>query len=491
MSTATWTGFRSVAVAQDLFGPFDRDDFRADLATLSGSVQEGWKRWAEECMVLARLAAQVPRSPMDTRGPTAWTSFLREVAVARRCSDQGAAGEVTVAVALVAAHPRTLELLRAGALPQYNARVLVEECLGLEPAAVVAVEAEVADRACRLTPSRIRDAVRRVELRFDADAAAARAATATRGRSVRLVPQPDAQAELVLSGPALALAQVYARLTQEARAQRAAGDDRGLDALRFDLAADLLLAEGGRVEDVPASGVVPGAPEMTSDRRCSRPIRANIQVPVTTALGLSNEPGWLDGYGWISAPQCREWLTLAELRQVCVSAAGQVVDAADRLVRPVPTPAGVRDALLAMVERPGEITPKTYLAEDRHDPSDRLREFVDLRDVVCDGPTGRRVRAEHCDHDHEQPWPDGPTAAWNLTARSRRTHVLKHRGWSPFRTADSTLWFSPAGQIVEVPHAQSPPPALDQDAELPDPDELHAVDAELTRVLGWDDRPPF
>ncbi|MCA1721741.1 MAG: hypothetical protein LC779_11795 [Actinobacteria bacterium] len=257
----------------------------------------------------------------------------------------------------------------------------------------------------------------------------------------------------------------------QARAARAAGDPRGVDALRFDLATDL-----------PA--------ECSGDRRRQRPVQVLVHLPVTTALGLDNEPGWLAGYGWVSAPQCRQWVTQAELRQVCVNG-GAVVDTADRVVRPDPDPAAVRDALLAMVAEPGPITDKTWRSEPRHDPSPALRSFVDIRDLFCDGPTGTRVPASRCDHDHERPYPAGPTAAWNLVARAQRTHLLKHRGWTPWRLATSTLWFSPAGQIVEVEHQPGPPPDIAPDAELPDAYELHAFEAMLLRDPTPDEQPPL
>jgi hypothetical protein len=57
--------------------------------------------------------------------------------------------------------------------------------------------------------------------------------------------------------------------------------------------------------------------------------------------------------------------------------------------------------------------------------------------------------------------------------------------------ATSTLWFSPAGQVVEVEHWTSPPPEVEDDAELPDPDLLHHLDAELTREPTPDDEPPL
>lgn len=63
-------------------------------------------------------------------------------------------------------------------------------------------------------------------------------------------------------------------------------------------------------------------------------MQARIGVPVETALGLSNEPAWLDGYGWISAPTARQLLVDAELRRVCSrSSTGELVDV-DGPVRP-------------------------------------------------------------------------------------------------------------------------------------------------------------
>ena len=241
---------------------------------------------------------------------------------------------------------------------------------------------------------------------------------------------------------------------------------------------------------VPAGGDV--WPVWLGDRRRVRPVQVLLHLPVTTALGLDNEPGWLPGYGWVSAPQCRQWMTTAELRQVCVTTDGTVVDLADRVVRPEPTPQGVRDAVLAMVADPGPITEKTWRTEPQHDPSPPLRAFIDIRDLFCDGPTGTAVPASRCHRDHNKPWPEGPTAAWNLKARAERTHHLKHRGWTPFPMPDgSTLWFSPAGQVVQVDRHTDPPPPLHPNARLPDADELHRVDAEYLREPTDDDEPPW
>ncbi len=155
---------------------------------------------------------------------------------------------------------------------------------------------------------------------------------------------------------------------------------------------------------------------------------------------------------------------------MCVQAGtGQLVDLADRDLRPPPTPTGLRDSLLAMILGDLECDDVGWREEPRHDPSDRLRDYIRLRDRFCDGPTSARVTATRADLDHDDPWPAGPTAAWNLTARGRRTHQHKHHGWTPLRTATSTLWLSPAGQLVEVPRHTSPPPGTTTGTRRPTP----------------------
>src|SRR3954451_6376865 len=138
----------------DVFAPFDRDDFRADLRELAQSVREDWQRWAGQAVVIARMAGQVPDENGQVNHGTPWKSFIREVAVARRSSDQAAAREVFLSVSLVKEFPRALALVQAGQLPAYSARVLIEESMGCEPEVLTALDTELSDKACRLTPAR-------------------------------------------------------------------------------------------------------------------------------------------------------------------------------------------------------------------------------------------------------------------------------------------------------------------------------------------------
>lgn len=495
--------------------PWTREDFRAGLRTLTDSTRDASRRFAADMQVLADLARQVPRCPNDDRGATPWTSFRREVAVARTLSDQGAAAEIRAAQRLTTVLPTTMSLLAAGDVTVQRARAFVTEVEVYDDELCLALDRELARRVAGLPAWRIVQEVRQAVARLDAEAAALRTGSKNAGRSVSLYPTADDQADVCLTGPALPLTRWYTTLDARARALKQAGDPRTLDNLRFDLATGTFpcathapadptrgsapaehTSREGNPADEPAAGLRPSFVEPAStDCRRSRPVQASISVPVETGLGLSNEPAWLDGYGWLSAPTARLLLVDAELRQVCLqSRTGQLVDVAERVVRSAPTPTGVRASLLEMVLDPITLTGASARREDQHDPSPPLRRYVELRDRFCDGPTGTRTAASRCHLDHDIPHPHGPTAAWNLVARAGRTHQLKHVGWTPLRTPTSTLWITPAGQVVEVPRHQQAPPGVDADQsppELPDPELLHALDQEQLAGRTADDVRPW
>lgn len=522
--------------------PWERADFRAGLRALSESTGEAARRFAADMQVLAGLLGQVPRCPFDDRGASPWTSFRREVAVARRLSDRGAALEIDCARMLTAVLPRMMALLQAGAVTVQRARVFVTETSRFDDDLAALIDAELAERAAGLPPWRIEQEVRRVALRLDADAVALQAAAGNAGRSVTVQPCPDDQAVAVLTGPAVSITRWYAGIDRRARGLKAAGDPRTLEQLRFDVATgatpcqvhppaaptaetatpvppaptteapEAVAPEAATPEAATPEAATPEAapPEAEAglrpsfvepapvDCRFSRPVQASILIGVETALGLSNDPAWLDGYGWISAPTARLLLVDAELRQVCVQArTGQLVEIADRDVRPAPTPTGVRESLLDMVCDPILLAPDSPACrtEQQHDPTPPLRQLVQLRDRFCDGPTGTRTSATRAQLDHDRPWPQGPTAAWNLVARAARTHQLKHHGWTQLRTPTSTLWFSPAGQVVEVPHHRQPPSGIDHDPStpvaLPDAEQLAALEHDQQQPRSPDDHRPW
>lgn len=163
-----------VADLEHSLGPFDDPAWRADLGRLTESGRIAAVQWAVDAQVLASLAARVPRSPGDERGGTPWTSFVREIAVARLISDRAAHSEVALSLSLVDRHPSTLRLLGAGLVPAHRARLLVEQCLIHGADVVTVVEEQLADQLASLTPARLGQEIERIVLRLDAQAAADR-----------------------------------------------------------------------------------------------------------------------------------------------------------------------------------------------------------------------------------------------------------------------------------------------------------------------------
>ena len=289
---------------------------------------------------LSALASQVPRCAGDESGSTPWTSFRHEVAVARQVSGQAAGADLRIALRLTLVLPHTLDLLKAGRITVQRARVFVTELEVLDDELAGQLDCDLADRVARLAVWRIADEVRRAALALDPDTAAVRTAAATAARDVVLEPLTDGQACVTLTGPAVPLTRWHQTLDARARAMRQAGDPRDLAALRFDLAASASRAspthprtsafaaavgEGGELSRVGAAFValsgaaaaglrLSGVEAASTDCRMSRAVQAVVVVPVETASGLSDEPAWLDGYGWLDAPMSRVLLPDAELR---------------------------------------------------------------------------------------------------------------------------------------------------------------------------------
>ncbi|MGJ9372736.1 DUF222 domain-containing protein [Nesterenkonia sp. CF4.4] len=75
----------------------------------------------------------------------------------------------------------------------------------------------------------------------------------------------------------------------------------------------------------------------------------------------------------------------------------------------------------------GALGPLHRVYESRFVPQ-LLRRAIEFRDGTCQAP-GCMVAAEHCDIDHQIPWPHGETTAANLWALCRKHHRLKTAGF--------------------------------------------------------------
>ncbi len=168
--------------------PWQTDDFRAELDLLAGGTAAACRMYAADLRVIARLAERVPRCPFDEVGSTPWTTFRREVAVARKVTDRAAGQVIRCALRLTTCLPRTMALLEAGVLTVPRAVALVTELEVTSDDIARQVDTDLAQVIALLPVWRIEQAVRRAVLRPDPDAAAARIAGKNAGGPWRSPP---------------------------------------------------------------------------------------------------------------------------------------------------------------------------------------------------------------------------------------------------------------------------------------------------------------
>jgi hypothetical protein len=302
--------------------------------------------------------------------------------------------------------PRTWALFREGEIPAANARKLAEALDGLP--VVRESDAALDDRGvelARLAPARFADRLRVLRERLHPRDLTERHREAAERRCVVREPEPDGMTWLGLHLPSAQAQVAWDRIDQAARRLAAVpGERRTLDQLRADVGADLL---GGWNDPATAPRVSVG-----------------VLVPMTTLLGLADEPATLEGLGPIDADTARRLTAHAPSfhRILTDPVRGTVLDVDRTAYRP---------------------------------PADLAR-WLRLRDGTCRFP-GCGRGAAHCDLDHSVDWATGGrTAADNLAHLSRRHHTLKHRSrWTVDHGPGGRLtWTSPTGHVS----TSDPPP---------------------------------
>lgn len=168
----------------------------------------------------------------------------------------------------------------------------------------------------------------------------------------------------------------------------------------------------------------------------------NIVVPLDVALGLSDLPGELVGYGPIPASLCRDAVnhpTATTIRFV-VNPLGELVD-----------------------------------CSTAYKPSQALTDKIIARDRRCTF-TSCYPKACRCELDHIEPFNGHNTVEDNLQPLCCRHHHVRHdAGWTPKRRDDGvTEWTSPTGRVYEKPpepypgtEPQPPPPKPKPDEDPP------------------------
>jgi hypothetical protein len=251
------------------------------------------------------------------------------------------------------------------------------------------------------SPAVTRQAIRRAILRADPDAAAKRYRYERGRRRVELRPEDDGMATLSFYLPADIAQMAMRTLTEMAqrakRTNKNSTDKRTLDQRRADLLPALLSRAPGTNGNTSSLSAVTA--------------RVNVVVGIETLLGLSHEPGHLDGYGPICAEQARRIAHAhsARWRFLLTATDGTLAHASQR----------------------------TYT------PTAAIKHITQLKHTTCAFPNCA-MPSDRCDLDHNQPFgKGGPTTADNLAPLCRRHHNHKTHGhWDLRRDDDRIEWTS-------------------------------------------------
>lgn len=421
-----------------------------------------------ECRAIAGMFQDAPDDQREfVHGDVAGTLHL---------APRTAQDKLATALALMS-QPRLVAALEQGRLGVGHAMALLHEISHLSPPAGAQVLAAVLgedDDPIDATAGELRAAAKKAAITIDADAARKRHEAAKKSAGVRGRPTVDGMGQVVIDCTATQAATIVAAVRQ--RADAMPFDDPELTEGQKQVAA-LLHALGCDRVAVQAVLECPVTRSVDLNAAARSGVwGVDLRMPVAVALGLSDHPAILAGYGPITADQARALLPSADLVRACVDAETGEVLAVDRPVRKQTWQAGdpklaaaLRAALIEMATSGGTIPD---LTTDGYVPSEALGRLVDLRDVTSLFPDDATA-ARRCERDHRLPHPLGPTAPWNLQNLAKRWHRAKHNGWHTRLLDNGTLeWTSPSRGVYHRRPKRTVPPKIPPDSTLPPlPDE--------------------
>jgi hypothetical protein len=378
-------------------------------------------------------------------------------------------------------------------ISRYKAEIIAGATVLLEDEEARAAEAEVLDRAARLTPAGLRAAIARAVIKAAPKKAKERRETAAKNARVERWLQDTGNATLMGCElpPAEALA-ADEQITARAKELRAAGLEGDLDQLRARAYLDLLLGTDSRPrrDGAGTAGQPPASAGFAG--------RVTLTVPLATLAGMADRPGELGGLGPVDPWLARDLAAAAAANPKttwCLTVTdGQGHAVAHGCARPEPrrhakragpgppgehgftfTPAGRDDPpggygtwrlrtpgpgpdLIITID-PITTDPCDHRFEARgHDPGVKLRHLSQIRHATCTSPVCRRPAAQ-CDVEHNTPYEaGGRTCLCNTGPKCRHDHRLKqHPRWNVDQLPDGTFrWTTPAGRTYTTEPTRYP-----------------------------------
>ncbi|HET6817017.1 MAG TPA: DUF222 domain-containing protein [Mycobacteriales bacterium] len=224
---------KRVPLCSGLLSALDRVDVQALDAPAAVDAAVGFDRLINRAHALRlQSVATTVRRYQRFEKVDPERSAAAELGAALGLGSRGADAEVTYAWELTSRLRRTWQRMHDGAVAYGKARLLVDETLDLTTEQAQAVEDRVLDKAGERTFAQHAAAVRRAVVAVDPTAPERRRRAAD--RAARLVRRyaADGLADLVVTLPVAQVDAAYTAADAWARARKAGGDERSLDALR-------------------------------------------------------------------------------------------------------------------------------------------------------------------------------------------------------------------------------------------------------------------
>lgn len=315
-----------------------RDLLFPSSPVLTGALRQAGRAQAvafvQECRAIAGM--------YETAEPEQVEFVHGEVACVLHVSPMTGAKRAGTALALMD-QPRLVAALETGQVGVGHALALLEEVSHLDPAHAAAVlETVLDDPAQERTPGELRAAAKRAAILVDPDLARRRHEAARKTAGVRGRPTVDGMGQVVVDCTAVEMATALAAI--KGRAAAMDFEDPDLSQGQREVAA-FLHALGCDRTNVQA--VLECPVERAVDLHAlagSGVWTVDLRMPLAVALGLSDHPALLAGYGPIGADQARAQLPAADLVKACVEVRTGEVLTVDLPIRQqswtTPTPTG-------------------------------------------------------------------------------------------------------------------------------------------------------
>jgi|HubBroStandDraft_3_1064219.scaffolds.fasta_scaffold38680_2 hypothetical protein len=382
-------------------------DTMRDAARLESAATA--RKFAAAAQLYQRRLAEQDAEDREQWCIDGWEQVAAEVAAAQGISRGRAAGQLRYGLALAERLPKLGALFASGDVDfrVISAAVFRTELM-TDDNAVTRLDGWLARNASRWSRRSHRKIVEILDYWIQKlEPAAVRMARETEeSRHIDIAPLHSGMAEIwgdVRAPDAVA----FDRRLDELAATVCPADPRTKAQRR----ADALSALAARATAMPCACGSPDCPATKQDATVGEVV-IHVLAEAGTVCGASTAPGYVPGFGGLSAAAVQQLARSAKLRPV--------------------------------------VHPKDSAPEPRYRPSAALADFVRCRDLTCRFPGCDRP-AEHVDIDHTVPWPLGPTHPSNLKLLCRIHHLLKTfysgpNGWRDRQEPDGTvIWTSPTG----------------------------------------------